>query len=136
VKRQGVFDVAYLGSVGQFGLGQGDLVEIEEQLADGFVYAGLLQHVLEKAIDDKSKVRDERTGIPHMRPGLARYGMQMQRGRIAMNSRANCADGTPFPPSPLLWGIGDRLPSVFPCYLGSLPIGQPGPAPGNRSVMG
>ncbi len=59
-KGQGVFNVAYLGAVGQLGLGQGDLIEIEEQLAHRFIYAGLFQHVLEEAVDDEGKVRDKR----------------------------------------------------------------------------
>ena len=53
MKRQGVFNVAHLGSVGQLRLGQGDLIEIEEQLTDGFIYVGLFQQVLEEAVDDE-----------------------------------------------------------------------------------
>ena len=60
VKGQGVFNVAYLGAVGQLGLGQGDLIEIEEQLTHRFIYAGVFQHVLEEAVDDEGEVRDKR----------------------------------------------------------------------------
>ncbi len=114
VKGQGVFNVAYLGAVGQLGLGQGDLIEIEEQLTHRFIYAGLFQHVLEEVVDDEGEVRDKREfPYPHLR--FEKHGSHFESALEIPHARFDMAS------SP---GVESLLAALV--YLVVANIAQPG----------